>query len=402
MDGSTQDSGPGGTQLAARLRGLTTTVFDEMSELARRHGAVNLGQGVPDDDPPRMMVDAVRAAMDAGHNQYAPGAGVPELRRAVADHQQRFYGLIYDPDDEVTITFGATEALSSALLGLCEPGDEVVVIEPAYDVYAAVATFCGVRVRAVPMTPPDWSSDEPAWGLDLDRMAAAISPATRLLFVNTPHNPTGVVFGAEILDALSAMCVANDVIAVTDEVYEHLVFDGEHLPIATRAGMRERTVTISSAGKTFSCTGWKIGWACAPPALTDAVRLAKQYLTFSGGTPFQHGVCRGLMADNSLFTAPAAMLAERRDLLCDGLSAMGVPFTRSAGTYFVTADLAPIGHDDAYAFCRWAPEAIGLAAVPVSAFVRDPGPVRSVVRFAVCKQEEALLDGVQRLAQAVR
>jgi N-succinyldiaminopimelate aminotransferase len=387
------------TPLAARLQGLGVTIFAEMTELATRFGAINLGQGFPDHDPPAPVVDAAKRAMDAGHHQYPPAAGVPALREAIVAHQRRHYGLELDPDREVTVTFGATEAIAATLLAICDPGDEVVVIEPAYDAYAALATIAGAQVCRVPLEVPDFDSGI-GWWLDPDRLEAAIGPRTRVLVVNSPHNPTGAVLDGEALDEIARLCVTHDLIAVTDEVYEHLVFDGTHEPLVTRPGMGERTVTASSAGKTFSCTGWKIGWATAAPALTRALRTTKQYLSYAGGAPLQHAIAYALDHAEVFGAAERDRLRDRRDLFCDGLEAIGVPVARPAGTYFVTADLAPIGHDDAAAFCRWAPEAIGLAAVPVSAFVEDASALASIVRFALCKREEQLVEGVQRLALA--
>ena len=388
--------------LVPRLQRFGTTIFSEMTALAVEHDALNLGQGFPDEDPPAAVVAAAHQALDAGHHQYAPGPGIPELRVAIARHQQAWYGLTFDPDTEVTVTFGVTEAVAATLLAVCEAGDEVLVLEPTYDAYTAVIAMAGASEVRVPLTPP-WpgaEGDRDAWRLDLDRLAAAITPRTRLLLLNSPHNPTGVVLSAEELDEIARLCVDHDLLAVTDEVYEHLVYDGEHLPLATRPGMAERTVTISSAGKTFSCTGWKIGWACAPPALTAAVRTTKQFLSFAGGTPLQHAVVTALGLPTAALTAVGELHRARRDLLADGLVAAGIPTTRAAGTYFVTADVAAIGWDDGAAFCRWAPAALGVAAVPVSAFVEDPAPVASLVRFAFCKPDPVLAEGVRRLDAA--
>jgi N-succinyldiaminopimelate aminotransferase len=390
--------------LVGRLRPFTSTIFSEMTALALQHGAVNLGQGFPDESPPPAVVAAAHAAIDAGHNQYAPGPGVPALRAAIADHQRRWYGLTYDPDTEVTVTFGATEAVSATLLALVEPGDEVVVLEPVYDAYTAAIAMAGAREVRVPLTPPAVpvegaaDAERAAWHLDVERLTDVITPRTRVLLLNSPHNPTGMVLTEEELDAIARVCAEHDLLAVTDEVYEHLVYDGVHVPLATRPGMRERTVTISSAGKTFSCTGWKTGWACAPPALTAAVRATKLFLSFAGGTPFQHAIVTALGLPDDELTAVTELHRARRDRLVAGLRAAGVPTTAAAGTYFVTSDLAAVGWDDGDAFCRWAPEAIGVAAVPVSAFVTDPAPVRSLVRFAFCKPDEVLDDGVARLA----
>jgi N-succinyldiaminopimelate aminotransferase len=388
--------------LVARLHGFGTTVFSEMTALAVAHDAINLGQGFPDQDPHPAIVAAAHAALDAGHHQYAPGPGVPVLRQAIAGHQRRRHGLAYDPDTEVTVTFGATEAVAATILALCEVGEEVVVLDPTYDAYTAVLAMAGAVEVRIPLTPPSFATSGATDGgftLDVDRLAAAITPRTRALLLNTPHNPTGAVLDAATLDQIAALCVAHDLVAITDEVYEHLVFDGEHVPLATRPGMRERTVTISSAGKTFSCTGWKVGWACAPPALTAAVRTTKQFLSFAGGTPLQHAVAAALDLPDEVVGEVAATHRFRRDLLVDGLAAIGVPAVRPAGTYFVVADLAPVGAPDAESFCRWAPEALGVAAVPVSAFARDPAPVRSLVRLAICKRGEVLEEGLRRLGR---
>jgi N-succinyldiaminopimelate aminotransferase len=388
--------------LVARLQGFGTTVFSEMTALAVAHDAVNLGQGFPDQGPHPQVVAAAHAALDAGHHQYAPGPGVPVVRQAIADHQWRRYGLAYDPDTEVTVTFGATEAVAATLLARCEVGEEVVVLEPTYDAYTAVIAMAGAVEVRVPLDPPSFAGGGPAaagFTLDVERLAAAITPRTRALLLNSPHNPTGTVLDAATLDRIAALCVEHDLVAVTDEVYEHLVFDGDHLPLATRPGMRERTVTISSAGKTFSCTGWKIGWACAPPPLTAAIRTTKQFLSFAGGTPLQHAVATALHLPDEVVGEVAASHRTRRDLLVDGLAARSIPAVRPAATYFVVADLAAVGVPDADVFCRWAPEALGVAAVPVSAFVRDPVRVRSLVRLAICKRDEVLEEGLRRLGR---
>jgi len=344
------------------------------------------------------------AALDAGHHQYAPGPGIPELRAAIAAHQRTWYGLDVDPDREVTVTFGATEAVAATLLALCRTGDEVLVLEPTYDAYTAMIAMAGAREVRVPLTPPagDGTTERGPWRLEVERLAAAITPRTRLLLLNSPHNPTGAVLTAEELDAIARLCVEHDLLAVTDEVYEHLVYDGEHVPLATRDGMATRTVTISSAGKTFSCTGWKIGWASAPPPLTAALRTTKQFLSFAGGTPLQHAVVSALHLPVEELRAVGALHRQRRDLVADGLLGAGIPTTRAAGTYFVTADVAAIGWEDGAAFCRWAPAALGVAAVPVSAFVSDRAPVASLVRFAFCKPTAVLEEGIRRLRAGVR
>jgi N-succinyldiaminopimelate aminotransferase len=376
----------------ARLQGFGTTIFAEMSALAVETGAINLGQGFPDTDGPPEVADAAVAAIRAGHNQYPPGPGILELRQAVAAHQQRFYGLGYDPVSEVLVTAGATEAIAAALLALCEVGDEVVTFEPYYDSYAACIAMAGALRRVVTLRPPDYAAD-------LDALASAIGPKTRLLLFNSPHNPTGKVFALEELDAIARLCVAHDLLVVSDEVYEHMVFEGEHRPLASFPGMRERTITVSSAGKTFSFTGWKIGWACAPSALVTAVRTAKQFLTFVNGAPFQPAVATGLGLPDRFFTDLRDDLAGKRDCLCDGLASVGFEVFRPAGTYFVTADIRPLGtgDGDGVAFCRALPHRCGVVAVPNAVFYDDKEAGRHLVRFAFCKRLEVLEEAVGRL-----
>jgi N-succinyldiaminopimelate aminotransferase len=376
---------------AARLAGFGTTVFAEMSALAERTGAINLGQGFPDEDGPGEVLDAAAAALRAGANQYAPLPGVPALREAIAEHQRRRYGLLHDPATEVQVTFGATEAIAAALLGLCDPGDEVVALDPTYDSYAAGAALAGAVLRRVPLRPPRWRF-EPA---DLE---AAITPRTRLVLLNSPHNPTGRVLGHGELAAVATACRAHDLIAVCDEVYEHLVFEGEHVPLATLPGMAERTLTISSIGKTFSVTGWKVGWACGPAALVAAVRGVKQFLTFAGGTPLQHASAVALGLADAHGARLAAELSGKRDRLCAGLERAGFGVLRPAGTYFVNADVAPLGYEDAVAFCRDLHERAGVVGIPTSVFTGDPERVRTLVRFAFCKREEVIDEAAERLA----
>jgi N-succinyldiaminopimelate aminotransferase len=393
--------------LARRLTGLRTSVFSEVSALAHRHDAANLGQGFPDDGPPDHVVAAAHAALDAGHHQYAPGPGIPALRRAIADHQRRFHGQQVDPDTEVTVTFGATEAVTAAVLALCDPGDEVLVLDPVYDSYTAVIALAGAVEVRVPIDPP---TADHGWHLDLDRLEAAITPRTRLLLLNTPHNPTGLVLDTTELDRIAELCDRHDLIAVTDEVYEHLLVpspevgrpDPVHVPLATRPGAAGRTITVSSAGKTFSCTGWKIGWAVAPAPLSAAVRAVKQYLSFAGGTPLQHAVVAALGSDDATYDEVAARNARRHAILVDGLRAADVAVTPSAGTYFVTVDLATLGHDDAVRFSREAPERDGVAVVPIASFSSTPDRVRSLARLAACKRDEVLQVGVERLLASRR
>ena len=366
-----------------------------MSALAVATGSINLGQGFPDADGPPEVIDAAVAAIRAGHNQYPPGIGIPELRHAIAAHQAKWYDLEYDPDTEVLVTAGATEAIAATLLALCEPGDEVVTFEPYYDSYAACIALAGAQRRVVQLRTPDWSFDP-------DALERAITPATRVLLLNSPHNPTGKVFAVDELELIAQLCVEHDLVAVTDEVYEHLVFDGRHVPLATMPGMRERTVTISSGGKTFSCTGWKIGWVCAPPELLDAVKTVKQFLTYVNGGPFQYGIAIGLGLPGSSFRRVAADLEEKRDRLSAGLAAAGLTVLPSAGTYFVTVDIRSLGETDGLAFCRALPERCGVVAVPSVVFYDDKDAGNPLVRFACCKRLDVIDDAVAAPAGAAR
>jgi N-succinyldiaminopimelate aminotransferase len=376
---------------ARRLAGFGTTVFTEMSALAERTGAINLGQGFPDEDGPPEVVEAAVAALRDGANQYAPLPGVLSLREAIAAHQRRRYGLEHDPDTEVQVTFGATEAIASALLGLCDPGDEVVTFEPWYDSYAAGIALAGARRRAVALRPPDWN-------FDAAELAAALSDRTRLVLLNTPHNPTGKVFSRAELELVAEACRARDLVAVTDEVYEHLVFDGAHLPLAALPGMAERTLTISSLGKTFSFTGWKVGWACGPAELVAALRGAKQFLTFAGGTPLQHAAAFALGLGDDYAAGLAASLRAKRDRLGAGLEQAGLAVLPTAGTYFVNADVRPLGYDDGATFCRELAERAGVVAIPTAVFFGDPERGRHLVRFAFCKHDEVIDEAARRLA----
>lgn len=381
--------------LTAKLRGFGTTIFAEMTALAVEHDAVNLGQGFPDTDGPEVIRRAAIAAIEAGHNQYAPGAGVPQLRRAIADHQERFHGLGYDPDSEITVTAGATEAIFAALQALLDVGDEVLTFEPFYDSYEAGIAMAGARLQVVTMRPPADGGDR--WTYDPDEVEARISPRTRVLLLNSPHNPTGKVFTRAELAHLAELCVEHDLVVVTDEVYEHLVFDGQHLPLATFPGMRDRTVTISSAAKTFSVTGWKIGWVCAPPQLNAAVRTAKQFVTYTNGTPFQFAVAEALRLDDDHFDGFVADYRRRRDRLCDGLVDAGFEVFVPEGTYFASVDIRSVGYEDDVTFCRELPARVGVAAVPTSGFYLHPERGRFLARFAFCKTDAVLDDGIERL-----
>jgi len=376
--------------LNSRLQGFGTSVFAEMSALAVATGSVNLGQGFPDTDGPDEIAEAAIAAIRAGRNQYPPGRGVPELLRAVAEHQQHFYGLSFEPDSEVLVTAGATEAIASAILALAEVGDEVVMFEPYYDSYAACVAMAGASRRVVQLRPPEWSFDP-------EELAAAITPRTRLLLLNTPHNPTGKVFGRDELAEIARLCVERDILAVTDEVYEHLVYEGEHLPLAGFPGMRDRTVTISSGAKSFSFTGWKVGWACGAEPLIDAVRTAKQFLTFVSSAPFQPAIASALGLPDSYFHGAAEALRTRRDLLSAGLSALGAEVFPTAGTFFVTTDVASLGEGDAIAFCDSLPYRCGVVAIPSSVFYDDKAAGRTLVRWTFCKRLDVLEEALARL-----
>jgi N-succinyldiaminopimelate aminotransferase len=380
--------------LAQRLRAFTTTIFSEMSELALATGSLNLGQGFPDTDGPAELVQVATGAMAAGRNQYPPSQGVPELRAAVAAHQAAWYGLELSPDDEVLVTTGATEAIAASLLALCEPGDEVVMFEPSYDSYAACASMAGAIPRLVRLHAPDWFFDP-------DELAAAIGPRTRLLLLNTPHNPTGKVFGLEELAQIAELCCAHDILAVTDEVYEHLVFDGAHVPLATLPGMAERTVSISSGGKTFSFTGWKVGWVSGPAPLVAAVRAAKQFLTYTSGAPFQLAIAHGLAFDPAVINGFGTALRAKRDTFCDGLGKLGFTVYRPAATYFATTDIESMAPGmGAHEFCRALPQRCGVVAIPSSVFYDpgDPGAGRTLVRWAFCKRADVLEEALVRLA----
>ncbi|MGW4887599.1 pyridoxal phosphate-dependent aminotransferase [Streptomyces murinus] len=380
--------------LNRRLAEFGTTIFAEMSALAVATGSINLGQGFPDTDGPEEVREAaVRALRDGRGNQYPPGPGVPELRTAIAAHQRRRYGLSYDPDTEVLVTAGATEAIAAALLALLEPGDEVVALEPYYDSYAASIALAGGRRVPVTLRPHEGS-----FRLDLDELRAAVTDRTRLLLINTPHNPTGTVLTRAELAAIAELAVERDLLVVTDEVYEHLVFDdAEHLPLASFPGMRERTVTIGSAGKTFSFTGWKVGWVTAAPALVSAVRAAKQFLTYVSSGPFQYAVAEALALPESYYDDFRRSMRERRDILSAGLTAAGFEVFEPAGTYFVTTDIRPLGEKDGFAFCRALPERAGVVAIPNAVFYDDREAGAPFVRFAFCKREDVLREAAERL-----
>ena len=377
--------------LSRRLTGMGTTIFAEMSALAVETGSVNLGQGFPDTDGPRAVAEAAaRAVLDGRGNQYPPGPGVPELRRAIADHQRRFYGLEYDPASEVLVTTGATEAIAAAMLGLVEPGDEVIAFEPYYDSYAAsIAMAGGIRVP-VTLRPPGFRPDIAA-------LRARVTPRTRAILLNSPHNPTGAVFTRAEITAIARIAVEHDLLVITDEVYEHLVYAGEHVPIASLPGMPDRTVSISSAGKTFSFTGWKIGWVTGRPELVAAVRAAKQFLTYVSGGPFQYAIAEALGQPDSYFTGLRDDLRMKRDLLSGGLAELGFEVYPTDGTYFVMTDIRPLGETDGVEFCARLPERAGVVAIPSAVFYDDREAGRTQVRFTFCKRPEVLKEALARL-----
>ena len=378
---------------AQRLQGLGTTIFAEMSALAVRTGSVNLGQGFPDTDGPDSLLEDAVSAIRSGANQYPPGRGIPALRQAIVDHQKRFYGLEYDPDTQVLVTTGATEAIAAALLAYVEPGDEVIALEPYYDSYAACIAMAGGRRVPVTLRAPDFR-------LDLDELRAAVTDRTTVLLINSPHNPTGTVLTDEELRTIAALAVEHDLVVITDEVYEHLVFDGgRHLPLATYDGMAERTVSIGSAGKTFSVTGWKIGWVTGTPEVVTAVNTAKQFLTYTSGAPFQPAVAGALALGNEYFDELRFGLQARRDLLCDGLESLGFGVHRPQGTYFVTTDVRPLGYDDGVEFCRMLPERAGVVAIPHQVFYDNVEAGRPLVRWAFCKQPHVLEEALARLTK---
>jgi len=376
--------------LSARLQGFGTTIFTEMTGLAIEHEALNLGQGFPDFDGPDSVKEAAIEAIRAGHNQYCRMAGLPPLVSAIAAHQARFYDLRYDPMSEITVYSGATEAIFATLQALCEVGDEVVLFEPFYDSYRASVTMAGATPRMVTLRPPEFSYD-PA------QLEAAITPKTRVLLLNSPHNPSGKVFSRAELEHIAELCIDRDILVITDEVYEHLVYDGEHIPLATLPGMRERTIQISSSGKTFSFTGWKVGWTCAPPAISAAIRCAHQFITFCTANPFQHAIGHALGLGDDFYAGLVSDYTRRRDRLCAGLDSAGFDVLTPAGTYFALTDIRPLGYDDDVEFCRMLPAAIGVAAIPPSVFYEGRHEGRHLVRWAFCKSDPVLDGAVERL-----
>lgn len=392
---------PGAWQRTARGAGLLApdgsavpTIFAEMSALATATDALNLGQGFPDEDGPQAVLEAARRAIADGVNQYAPGRGFPDLLSAITEHQRRFYGIELDPAREALVTVGATEALAATLLAFVDgPDDEVVVFEPYYDSYAACVALSGAKLVPVPLRWPDFQPD-------LEQLAAAVTDRTRIILVNDPHNPTGTVFSRAVLDEVVCLAHRHDALIVTDEVYEHLVFDGPHVPIATLPGAAERTVSISSAGKTFSLTGWKTGWVTGPAELVTAVLAVKQFLTYVGGSPFQPAIATGLRLPDTFFASVAAEMAAKARLLATGLRAAGFDVSTPSGSYFTVVDATPLGAVDADAFCRELPARAGVVGIPLTAFVSPAhrGEYATLVRFAACKRVDVLAEAAERLA----
>jgi len=381
--------------LVERMRSFGTTIFAEMTALAQQTGAVNLGQGFPDTDGPNAMLEQAVDAIRGGLNQYPPGPGLPPLRQAIAAHRKARYGLAYDPDSEILVTVGATEAISAAILALCETGDEVVLLEPYYDSYAAALALAGAVRRPVPLRP---TSANGRFAFDPNDLRAAVTPRTRVLLLNSPHNPTGTALTVDELQQVADIAIEHDLIVVTDEVYEHLTYDDvAHVPIATLPGMRERTVSVSSAGKTFSVTGWKVGWICAPAAMVRAVMTVKQFLTFTHSGPLQLAVAHGLLREMEWVEALRSSLQLRRDRLADGLAAVGLDVHRPEATYFIQADVRPLGLTDGESFARMLPHEAGVVGIPTAVFCDDPDVGRPFVRFAFCKRDDVLDEAVGRL-----
>jgi N-succinyldiaminopimelate aminotransferase len=376
--------------VSSRLAPFGTTIFSEMTRLANEHGAINLAQGFPDFDGPEFAKEAAIAAIRAGHGQYARVTGLSELHRALSDKYRRDYGLRYAPDTEFTVTSGATEAIFAAIQGVCEPGDEVILFEPFYDSYRASVVMAGAVPKVVTLHTPGWT-------FNLEDLSRAFSRKTRAILLNSPHNPTGKVFSPAELEEIARLCREKDVLCITDEVYEHLVYEGTHRPMASLPGMRERTITISSFGKTFSLTGWKIGWAAAPPDLCSAVRSAHQFITFATATPLQHAAATSLADRPEYFKEFLASYHRKRDYLSEVLARVGFDVSRPAGTYFVCAGFSKFKFADDVAICRHLTEKVGVAALPPSSFYQESAEGKTFVRFAFCKKDETLAAAAQRL-----
>jgi N-succinyldiaminopimelate aminotransferase len=372
------------------MREFGETIFAEMSALAVKTGAINLGQGFPDTDGPREIAELAIAAIKDGHNQYPPGLGIKKLRDAISHHQMRFYGLEFDSETEVLVTAGATEAIAASLLAICEQGDEIITFEPYYDSYAASIALAGGVRRVITLNTPDYS-------FSIDDLEKLITAKTKAILLNSPHNPTGKVFTHNELSQIANLCIEHDLVAICDEVYEHLVFEGQHIPLIQYPGMRNRTIQISSAGKTFSFTGWKIGWVCAQPALLDTVRTAKQFLTYVNGAPFQHAIAEALNLPDHYFDNFLEDMRVKRDCLSQGLEKAGLTTFTPQGTYFVTADIESLGYEDGKQFCLDLPVQCGVVAVPNVVFYDNKDLGSTLIRFAFCKRLDVLEEAVERL-----
>ena len=372
------------------MREFGETIFAEMSALAAKTGAINLGQGFPDTDGPQEIAELAITAIRDGHNQYPPGLGIKKLRDAISHHQMRFYGMEFNPETEVLVTAGATEAIAASLLAICEQGDEIITFEPYYDSYAASIALAGGVRRVITLNTPDYS-------FSIDDLEKLITAKTKAILLNSPHNPTGKVFTHNELNQIANLCIEHDLVAICDEVYEHLVFEGQHIPLIQYPGMRDRTIQISSAGKTFSFTGWKIGWVCAQPALLDTVRTAKQFLTYVNGAPFQHAIAEALNLPDLYFDNFLEDMRVKRDCLSQGLEKAGLTTFTPQGTYFVTADIKNLGYEDGKQFCLDLPVQCGVVAVPNVVFYDNKDLGSTLIRFAFCKRLDVLEEAVERL-----
>ena len=380
----------GDTFIKDSMREFGETIFAEMSALAVKTGAINLGQGFPDTDGPQEIAELAITAIRDGHNQYPPGLGIKKLRDAISHHQMRFYGLEFDSETEVLVTAGATEAIAASLLAICEQGDEIITFEPYYDSYAASIALAGGVRRVITLNTPDYS-------FSIDDLEKLITAKTKAILLNSPHNPTGKVFTHNELSQIANLCIEHDLVAICDEVYEHLVFEGQHIPLIQYPGMRYRTIQISSAGKTFSFTGWKIGWVCAQPALLDTVRTAKQFLTYVNGAPFQHAIAEALNLPDLYFDNFLEDMRVKRDCLSQGLEKAGLTTFTPQGTYFVTADIESLGYEDGKQFCLDLPVQCGVVAVPNVVFYDNKDLGNTLIRFAFCKRLDVLEEAVERL-----
>ncbi|XP_028775007.1 uncharacterized protein LOC114731916 [Neltuma alba] len=382
-------------QVAKRLEKFKTTIFTQMSLLAIKHGAINLGQGFPNFDGPDFVKEVAIQAIRDGKNQYARGYGVPDLNFAIADRFKKDTGLTVDPEREVTVTSGCTEAIAATMLGLINPGDEVIMFAPFYDSYEATLSMAGAKIKGITLRPPDFA-------VPMEELKSAISKNTRAIMINTPHNPTGKMFTREELQTIASLCIENDVLVFTDEVYDKLAFDMDHISMASLPGMFERTVTMNSLGKTFSLTGWKIGWAIAPPHLTWGVRQAHSFLTFATSTPMQWAAAAALRAPDSYFEELKRDYMAKRAILVDGLKDVGFKVFPSSGTYFVVVDHTTFGLENDVAFCEYLIKEVGVVAIPTSVFYLKPEEGKNLVRFTFCKDEQTLRAAVERMKEKLK